>query len=181
MQCIFGETYMMNSNIIIRQAQSKDIESIAMIKVAGWQNAYKGIIDDEYLMSMSVSEQINAIKSYSLDTIFVAENEKEIIAFCRFYDYDKPVYEDKEIDCEIREIYVKPEIKRHGVGSNLFIHTMNYFLQNGKKKLYLGCFKGNLNARKFYEKMGGISQAGKDLKIGGKHYPTVSYIYDLSK
>lgn len=169
------------NNFKIRKACLNDIESIARIKVEGWQNAYKGIIDDEYLMSMSVSEQINAIRSYLLYTIFVAENERGIIAFCRFYDYDKPVYEDKEIDCEIREIYVKPDIKRQGIGSNLFVHTMNYFLQNGKKKLYLGCFKDNLNARKFYEKMGGIPQAGKDLKIGGIYYPTVSYIYDLSK
>ncbi|MCH5317173.1 MAG: GNAT family N-acetyltransferase [Eubacterium sp.] len=172
---------MMNSNIIIRQAQSKDIESIVRIKVAGWQNAYKGIIDDEYLMSMSVSELFNAIKSYSLDTIFVVENEGEIIAFCRFYDYDKPVYEDEEIDCEIREIYVKPDMKRMCIGSNLFAHTTNYFQQKDKKKLYLGCFKDNHTARKFYEKMGGVAQVGKDLEIGEKHYPTVSYIYDLSK
>ena len=181
MQYIFGAIYMMNSNIIIRQAQSKDIESIAMIKVEGWKNAYKGLIDDEYLSSMSVNEQIKVINNYSLDTIFVAENGDEILGFCRFYDYDKPVYEDEEIDCEIREIYVKPDMKRMGIGSNLFAYTMDYFQKKDKKKLYLGCFKDNHTARKFYEKMGGIPQAGKDLEIGEKHYPTVSYIYDLSK
>lgn len=167
------------NNFRIRKPNLNDIESIAKLKVEGWQSAYKEIIDNEYLASMSVSKQINAIRSYSLDTIFVAEKDREIIAFCRFYDYDKPVYEDIKIDCEIREIYVKPDIKRQGIGSELFTYTMNYFRQKGKKKLYLGCLKENQNARIFYEKMGGVAQVGKDMKIGGKFYPTISYIYNL--
>lgn len=167
------------NNIRIRKGHPNDIKSIAEIKVSGWQSAYEGIIDNEYLDSMSVTEQIEVIKNYPLDTIFVAEDGNEILGFCRFYDYDKPVYEDKNIDCEIREIYVKPDIKRQGIGSRLFLYTMNYFQQKGKKKLYLGCFKDNLNARKFYDKMGGCAQAGKDMKISGNMYPTVSYIFIL--
>lgn len=168
------------NNIKIRIACPNDIESIAEIKVSGWQSAYKGIIDDVYLVSMSVDEQIKVINNYSLDTIFVAEKDNEILGFCRFYDYDKPVYEDKEIDCEIREIYVKLDIKRQGIGSKLFAHTVNYFRQRGKKKLYLGVFKDNHNARKFYEKMGGNPKGENDMEVGGKHYPTVSYIFDLN-
>lgn len=166
--------------IRIRQAKISDIESIAEIKVTGWQSAYKGIIDEEYLASMSVDEQIKVIGNYSLDSIFVAEKDGEVVAFCRFYDYNKPVYEDKEIDCEIREIYVKPDIKRQGIGSKLFTFTMDYFRQNDKKKLYLGVFKENYNARSFYEKMGGNVQGEGDMAIGGKHYPTVSYTFNLS-
>ena len=167
------------NNITIRQAQLRDIESIAEIKVNGWQSAYKGIIDDDYLASMAVSEQIARLKQYSLGTIFVAENDNEIVGFCRFYDYDNPVYDDKEIDCEIREIYVKPNMKRAGIGSKLFNHTLNYFKRKGKKKLYLGCFKENHTARKFYEKMGGNSASGNNIEIKGKCYPTVSYVYNL--
>ena len=167
------------NNFKIRNASLNDIESIAMIKVEGWQSAYKEIIDDEYLDSMSVDEQMEVIKNYSLDTIFVAEKGDEILGFCRFYDYDKPVYEDEEIDCEIREIYVKPNMKRMGIGSNLFAYTMNHFRQKGKKKLYLGCFKDNHSARSFYEKMGGIAQMGESMEINGKLYPTMSYIYNL--
>ena len=171
---------MEKNNIEIRQAQFNDIESIAEIKVYGWQSAYRGIIDDEYLDLISVSEQIENIKQYSLDTIFVAQRDNEILGFCRFYDYAKTVYDDKEIDCEIREIYVKPNIKRMGIGSKLFKHTLKYFKQKGKKKLYLGCYEKNYNARKFYEKMGGIAAFGKDIKIVGKIYPVVSYIYYLN-
>ena len=175
-----GARKMKQNNIKIRQAQLSDLELIASIKVAGWQSAYREIVDYKYLASMSVDKQIEVIKNYSLDTIFVAENDGEVIAFCRFYEYDNPVYEDKEIDCEIREIYVKPDIKRQGIGSKLFIHTMNYFRHKGKKKLYLGVFKENHNARSFYEKMGGNVQGEEDMEVGGKIYPTVSYIFNLS-
>ncbi|MGM9618373.1 MAG: GNAT family N-acetyltransferase [Oscillospiraceae bacterium] len=166
--------------ICIRQAQSCDIKQIAEIKVDGWRSAYKGIIDDEFLNAMSISKQIDNIHNYSLDTMFVAENDNEILGFCRIYDYSEPVYDDKEIDCEIREIYVKPNLKRMGIGSELFHFTKDYFSQNGKRKLYLGCLKNNYSARKFYEKMGGISTSGKEIEIGGKLYQIVGFIYHLN-
>lgn len=166
--------------ICIRQAQSRDIKQIAQIKVDGWKSAYKGIIDDEFLNSMSTSKQIDIINNYSLDTMFVAENDNEILGFCRIYDYNEPVYDDKEIDCEIREIYVKPNLKRMGIGSELFNFTKEYFSQKGKRKLYLGCLKNNNSARKFYEKMGGLSISGKEIDIGGKLYQIVGFIYNLN-
>ena len=171
----------MQLNLIkIRQAKLEDLKSIAEIKVVGWQSSYRGIVADEYLNSMFVSNQIHKLKnSYSIENIFVAESENEIIGFCRFCDYDESIYCDEEIDCEIREIYVRPDFKRKGIGSKLFLHTKQYFKQNEKKKLCLSCLRDNYNARKFYEKMGATSKVGKDLIIGDKSYPCVSYVYNL--
>ena len=169
------------SNVKIRQSKLSDIESIAKIKVAGFQNAYKGIIDDTFLNAMSVSEQMKILKkSYPLENVFVAETDNEILGFCRIYDYDKSVYEDEEIDCEIRELYVKPDLKRMGIGSKLFNYILLYFKNKGKKKLYLGCFKDNCNSRKFYEKMGGNSWHEGELEIKEKTYKIVSYIYIIN-
>ena len=166
--------------IKIRQAKLEDLQSIAEIKVIGWKSAYRGIVADEYLNSISVSDQIYKLKnSYSIENIFVAENDNEILGYCRFYDYDKFINCDEEIDCEIREIYVRPDFKRKGIGSELFLHTKQYFKQNEKKKLCLSCLRDNYNARKFYEKMGATSKVGIDLIIGDKSYPCVSYVYNL--
>ena len=171
---------MKGKNIKIRKAKHSDIEAIAEIKVMGWQTAYKGIIDDKYLNSMSLSDQMNNYKSvYSLNTVFIAETENEIVGFCRFYDYDNAVYEDTEIDCEIREIYVRPNMKRMGIGSHLFKHTYLYLKQKGKKKLYVGCFKQNVSAIRFYEKMGGVSTDENTLNIAGKNHQIKSFIYQL--
>ena len=170
-------------NISIRKAKESDIMQIATIKVEGWRQAYGDIINKEYLENMSISKEMQKYTDnyYSLDTVFVAEQDNEILCFCRVYDFDKSPYKDIDIDCEIREIYVRPNIKRMGIGSKMFKYVLNYFKERGKKKLYLGVFKDNYKSRKFYEKMGGIIGAKSNLKIENCMYTTVSYTYELSK
>lgn len=166
--------------IIIRNATINDIEKIATIKVNGWKNAYTDIIDNNYLNNMPIEKEINSYSNkYSLNDVYVAELNNEIVGFCRVYDYDKYEFEDPEIDCEIREIYVRPDIKRMGIGSKLFTYVLNYFKNKGKKKLYLGVFKDNYKSRNFYEKMGGTLWKNDFLEINGIKYPTVSYLYKL--
>lgn len=167
-------------NIIIRNAQKNDIEQIATIKVNGWKNAYDDIVDNKYLNNMSVDREINSYNNkYSLNDIYVAELNNKVIGFCRVYDYDNSKFEDSEIDCEIREIYVRPDIKRMGIGSKLFNYVLNHFKNNYKRKLYLGVFEDNYKSRRFYEKMGGTLYKNGFLEIDGIKYPIVSYIYDL--
>ena len=168
-------------NVIIRNATQNDIYQIVKIKINGWKETYVDIIDNNYLNNISLNDQISKYtSSYSLENIFVAELNNEIVGFCRVYDYEEAQY-DGEIDCEIREIYVRSDIKRMGIGSKLFIHVLKYFKDKNKSKLYLGVFEENYKSRNFYEKMGGIFFKKDFLEIGGKQYPTVSYIYELRK
>ena len=44
----------MDNGIIIRSAERDDVRQIAEICVEDWQTAYRGIIDDGFLDSMSV-------------------------------------------------------------------------------------------------------------------------------
>lgn len=163
-------------NILIRQAEARDADSIAKIKVTGWQTAYRGIVDNAYLRSMSIPEQSELFKnSYSLNTVFIAETDNEILGFCRFR-----ICEDEEIDCEIRELYVRPDLKRMGIGSKLFTHTVNHLIQKGMKKLSLSCFLENIGAKHFYEKAGGKTEGKSTYEINGKIYDIQSYIFDLS-
>lgn len=173
---------MVSNKIEIRKATYSDIKEIANIKVTGWQNAYRGIVPDEYLNNMSHSEQIEKYSTtYSLDTIFVAVKDKEILGFCRFYSYDIPVYDDLEVDCEIREIYVRTDVKRMGIGSQLFKYTLEYLKKKGKTELYLGVFKENYNSRRFYEKMGGSVGKEDVLEIENIQYPIITYTYILDE
>lgn len=69
----------------IRKAKLNDIESIAIIKVMGWQIAYRGIVDDEYLNSMSISEQIEILKKHILWKIYLLR--KKIMKYWGFADF----------------------------------------------------------------------------------------------
>lgn len=182
---ITKESYFNNKtkldNIIIRNAKKNDIEQIAIIKVNGWKNAYTDIVDNEYLNNMSVDKEVNSYSNkYSLNDIYVAVLNDEVVGFCRVYDYDKSEFEDSEIDCEIREIYVRPDIKGMGIGSKLFNYVLNHFKNINKRKLYLGVFENNYKSRRFYEKMGGILWKNGYLEIKEIEYPTVSYLYKLN-
>ena len=56
---VFGGIIMNNGqeNMIIRRAAEDDVWQIADILVEDWKTAYRGIIDSEYLDSMSVEER----------------------------------------------------------------------------------------------------------------------------
>lgn len=45
-------------NVIIRNIEEKDISSVVDIQTDGWRNAYRGIIDDNFLNSMNRKEKI---------------------------------------------------------------------------------------------------------------------------
>ena len=169
-------------NLIIRNATINDIDKIAEIKVDGWKNTYNNIIDSSILDNLSIEkEKESYLNKYSLNDVFIVENSEDILGFCRVYDYEESPYDDKNIDCEIREIYVRTDLKRMGIGSKLFTYILSYFKNKGKKKLYLGVFEENYNSRKFYEKMGGTLYKKDSPTINDKDYPTVSYLYDLKK
>lgn len=63
--------------------------------------------------------------------IIVAELKNEVIGFCR-YDYNN-YYEEENVDCELIALYIKPEMKRHGIGRKLMKYAINEF-KNSKKK-----------------------------------------------
>lgn len=168
-------------NIIIRNAKREDIEDVVDIQVTGWQTAYRGIIDDEYLDKLSREEKIKKRKKdFDSNGFIVAEYENKVIGFCRYLNENRNE-EIKEVDCELLALYVKFEYKHMGVGTKLFSYVKNEFKKLNKSKMILWCLKENENAKKFYTKMGGKIILEKDIEFGGKKYKEVGFLYDLDK
>lgn len=160
---------------MIRTANSDDIKQIADIKIRGWQQAYKSIIDINYLNNMTIESQIdNYSNHYDLNNIVVAETDNKIVGFCRFC-----FIQNSDIDCEIREIYVEPTLKRTGIGSMLFDYTKSLLKSKGNKMLTVGVFTDNSNARRFYEKMGGKISENKTMVIENVPYNITAYLWNL--
>lgn len=160
---------------MIRTANSDDIKQIAVIKIRGWQQTYKGIVDSNYLKNMTLKSQIdNYSNHYNLNNIIVAEEDNKIVGFCRFC-----FNQNSDIDCEIREIYVEPTLKRTGIGSMLFDYTKSLLKSKGSKMLAVGVFSDNINARRFYEKMGGKISEDKTMVIVNEPYNITTYLWDL--
>lgn len=169
-------------NIKIRDIKKEDIPQVVDIQISGWRAAYKGMIDDEYLENMNVEKKIKMReKDYNETRFIVADINNEVVGFCRYTDNMEKTTETPEADCELRALYVKPELKHNGIGNEMFRYVVNEFKYMGKTKMVLWCLKDNALARRFYEKMGGIIIKERLIHIGNRDYEEVAFEYDIDK
>ena len=162
-------------NIVIRQATMDDAWQIAEILVEDWKDAYRGIIEDAYLDSMSVEARYQReLKRYQVYT--VAEANQEILGFAW-----NDMTEQDAYDCEIIALYVRWENRKSGIGRALFQNSMERFRAAGKKRMIVWCLRENAEARKFYEKMGGQAYKNGTHPWGNREYAMISYLYPLDE
>ena len=170
-------------DIIIRNATIDDIERIADIKIEGWQTAYRGIIDDNFLNNMDRKTEIEKRKKNIENgvNIIVAELNNKIVGFCLYRNYNNyPGKFQKEADCEISSLYVTSKLKRNGIGRKLMQYVIDLLKKEGKKQMILGCLKENYPSRAFYEKMGGKILSYDEIEFGNKNYGLAIYEYDIA-
>jgi len=161
--------------LVIRKATSADAGQIAEIVVEDWKNAYKGIIDDEYLDSMSVETRYQ-IELQRYPKYMVAVDEQEVLGFAW-----NEIADNEDSDCEIVALYVRHRKRNSGIGRALFQYSIDLFRALGKKKMIIWCLKENDAARKFYEKMGGEAYKTSTHKWGNREYDMISYLYHLDR
>lgn len=167
-------------NIVIRNIEEKDIPYAVDIKINSWKTAYKGIIDDKFLNSMDRDKIIEKRKNDYKDINFiVAELDGEIVGFCRYTDSNKYLQKSDDTDCELLALYVKPELKRNGIGTKLLQFVVNEFKRKNKTKMILWCLKDNEPSKKFYTKMGGEIVKEELKQIGEKKYEEVGFVFNF--
>lgn len=163
----------MGNEITIRRAEKEDIRQVSEILVEDWQKAYRGIIADEYLDSMSVDNRYEIeVKRYQ--SYIVAADKEKILGYAWLESTD-----EEPADCEIIALYVRYSDRKNGIGRLLLNYAINHFKSLGKKKMIIWCLKDNVESRKFYEKVGGSEYKTGSHNWGGKDYDMISYLYDL--
>ncbi len=163
----------MINGIIVRKAEKEDVRQISEICVEDWQTAYRGIIDSEWLDSMSVDKQYEKeIKRYQ-DFVVAADGNK-ILGYAWLL-----ITGEEPADCEIVALYVRYSYRNNGIGKLLLQHAMKYFRESGKERMIIWCLKENDESRRFYEKNGGKAFRISCHTWGNKECEMISYLYDL--
>ena len=172
-----GAVYLgaMKNGIVIRRAEKEDVRQIAEILVEDWQTAYRGIIDDAFLDSMSADQRYE-IEIKRCQKFIVAADGEEILGYAWLETTD-----DEPADCEIIALYVRYSKRNNGIGKLLLQYAENAFRESGKKKMILWCLKENEASRRFYEKAGGEAFRTGTHNWGGREYEMISYLYDLER
>ena len=168
--------------ILIRTLTKDDVRGAAEIKANGWKTAYKGIIDQTYLNSLSVDDNEKKFENNIGDSNFIVAIEGDkVVGFCKFMNNNSFSPDIEYVDCELSAIYVHPDYKGNGIGTKMFEYVLNEFNSENKTTMILWCLKDNINSIKFYERMGGKIQEIRKVKIGDIEYDEVGIVYDIKE
>jgi ribosomal protein S18 acetylase RimI-like enzyme len=162
----------------IRDATSADARTIAEIHVAAWRAAYRGLIPDDYLASLSVEQRTafwdTIISRPGPRQLALADLDGELAGFCLF----GPTRDEAPSDiAEIYSVNVHPDRWRHGAGRLLCEHAFREAAAREHSAMTLWVLKGNDGARRFYERLGYAPDGGEktDTKLIGSPLYDVRY------
>ena len=143
------------ANLTLRAAKREDAPAIAQIHVAAWRAAYRGLMPDDYLASLSVYERTkmwhDALGRPSPVQLALAEVDGTLAGFCLY----GPT-RDKEPP-EVAEIYavnIHPDYWRRGAGRLLCEHALREAAAREHNAVTLWVMTGNERARGFYQRLG---------------------------
>jgi ribosomal protein S18 acetylase RimI-like enzyme len=147
----------------IRVATPNDARAIAEIHIAAWRAAYRGIVGDEALAGMSVSEREQRWTEILIGNesrTVVAERDGAIAGYCAIFRPSRDQGAAPQT-AEIAALYVAPDRWRSGIGSALLEHVLAELQAEERwADITLWVFAANDRARAFYEHHG-FTSAGE--------------------
>jgi ribosomal protein S18 acetylase RimI-like enzyme len=159
----------------IREAFESDAETIARVDVESRRGAYRDILPDAFLQSLSVEKQREkwSERLQDLSTfVLIAQNESaEALGYA--YGGRTEKYEP-EYAAEIFAIYVLPSHQQRGIGRTLMKSSAERLFSKGIDSLLIWVLAEN-PARKFYEALGGVFLRSAPAHIAGLTMERVAY------
>lgn len=139
----------------IRHAVTGDSKVLGDIHSQSFRRAYKGIIPESILDNFTAEKREKYIQKSLVDgteeyiLIFTGKEPAGFMCIgkCRDEDLDSSFG-------EIWGIYIQPAYWNQGIGTELIRWGIRELKGRGYKKASLWVLEENLNARKFYEKLG---------------------------
>jgi ribosomal protein S18 acetylase RimI-like enzyme len=166
-------------NFKIRKAIGEDAAGVAAVKYYGWQDTYKGIINDAYLKSMNVDElqkswrKILVPENTRSTTDVMVNDAGEIIGFVSYGINFKGTL---NADAEILALYVLKKYHGRGIGAKLFLQGIRQLQAAGVRSFYLYVLAQN-PALYFYRKFNPDSEHTAQIQIGGNDYEEVGLVW----
>lgn len=145
----------MQNKIIVKKAETKEIEDLASIMSQSWKAAFNELIDEESLNQFAdknrFEEILQRVHSAGMGNLYIA------------YMNSKPVGEifwhmDDNKYAEILSVHSLKEVWGTGLGTEMFRQIERDIASlEVVEEIYLWTFEKNIRACKFYEKMGFIN------------------------
>ena len=150
-----------NTETMIRPARVEDADTIARLHVDGWRETYAGIIPQNVLDGLDVTEKskmwTKALASPDLDAFVGGAGESALTGFaCARERTNVP----ETFDGEFQAIYVLKAGQGIGLGRGLMAEMARALATRGFRSAALRVARQNAPARAFYAHLGGV-EAGE--------------------
>jgi len=143
------------ATLILRAATRADARAIAEIHVAAWRAAYRDLMPQGYLESLSIDERARmwdkTIAQPGPAHLALAELDGALAGFCLY----GPTRDRAATDvAEIYAVNVHPARWRQGAGRLLCAHALREAAVREHIAMTLWVITGNGRARRFYQRLG---------------------------
>ncbi len=157
---------------------SDDRMTIGEIYAKSWKHAYKDLLPEEYLDSLTADEWANRLGRAGR-CVLVAELDGKLIGTASYGESRTPKYAGQG---EVYSIYFLPEYMGKGYGKQLMSAVLAYIKELGNNSTFLWVLEDNISARRFYEKIGfACSGEIKEAEIGGKTVREIKYTIQIGE
>ena len=132
-------------NAVIRKQEYQDIADVERVYTLSWQQAYKNIINDEFLDELDNSEEDRIKKSQESyyqneDKRYVLEVDNKIVGVLSL---GKGRNEYHQGSGELKSLYIIDGYKGCGYGKKMFLMATKELIDLGYKDVVIGCLNQN--------------------------------------
>lgn len=173
-----------DAKITIREAVASNAAALAEVQAAAWKTAYRGMLPDEALDSLTVTERTVRWKKILAENpraTLVASVGDRVIGWSGFgasRDDDRAGRSDRS--AEVYGLYVHPDTWRSGTGRALWQTTCQRLKNEKYRSLDVWVLEANERVRRFYEAVGCVLDADTTKMFEGNGYSVPEVGYSLT-
>ncbi|GAA2595776.1 MULTISPECIES: GNAT family N-acetyltransferase [Streptomyces] len=172
------------ARVRVREMTLADCDRVSLIRVRGWQTAYRGLMPQSHLDAMDPAADAGRRRTLFArapegTANLVAEDEAgEVVGWACHGPYRDG--ELRTADAELYALYVDAERFGAGVGRALLEESARRCESAGHARMLLWVLKGNARARRFYERAGFRPDGAEEpFEVEGVAVPEVRYVRAL--
>ncbi|WP_183635914.1 GNAT family N-acetyltransferase [Niveibacterium umoris] len=163
----------------MRRAGAPDTAAIARLHADSWRAAYRGLLDDAYLDETVFAERAALWHARLVEgrdaplEAWVLEDARGLRGFASLCPLADPAWGPL-----IDNLHVRPTLRGEGLGRQMMAALQQRIGDLGAPRYHLWVLEGNVAARRFYARVGGIEQTREihDMPDGGR-YPCLRVVW----
>ena len=157
-------------NLKIEQCSIKDIKKLIKIGERTFYETFKDGCSkedmDNYLKKSFSYKQLEVEINNDKSKFYIFENDNELIGYMKLNFTETKINRVSEKSLEIQRIYVMQKYKGNHIGKKLVEKAIEVAKGYNQNYIWLGVWENNLNAIKFYEKLGFKKYSSHIFKLG---------------